>query len=167
MATLIKNRRLANDSWRWLDDPAAELPADGGLIVPLALFHARREELIARNAPLGVQLAAGEGPEAVATDLDRLALVAVHFPKFADGRGLSTGRLLRERYGYKGEVRAVGDVLLDQLLFLERSGFDAYALRDDQDPQVALAAFATFSDAYQGTVSEPLPLFRRRLGARA
>ena len=114
-----------------------------------------------------MRLGAGEEPEAIAADLEHLALVAVHFPKFSDGRGLSTARLLRERYGYEGEVRAVGDVLRDQLPFLERCGFDAFALRDDQDPVAALAAFADLSDAYQGTVTEPLPLFRRRLVATA
>jgi len=167
LATLVRHRRLATDSWRLLEDAAAALPAAGGVIVPLAAFRARRDELLARAAPVGVQLAANEGPEALAADLGRLALVAVHFPKFADGRGFSTARLLRERHGYAGEIRAVGDVLVDQLLFLERCGFDSFALRDDQDPAAALAAFAALGDAYQGTVAEPRPLFRRRLGARA
>lgn len=178
MTTLIRNRQIAADSWRLLDDAAPwlavgedgfvpDFPTAGGLIVPLALWQLRSDELLERGAPVGVRLAAGEGPEAIAADLEHLALVAVHFPKFSDGRGLSTGRLLRERHGYEGEVRAIGDVLRDQLPFLERSGFDAFALRDDQDPEAALAAFGEFSDAYQGTVTEPLPLFRRRLAATA
>jgi len=178
MATLIRNRQIAGDSWRLLDDAAPwvavgedgfvpDFPAAGGLIVPLALWRLRREDLLDRGEPVGVRLAPDEGPEAIAADLEHLALVAVHFPKFGDGRGLSTGRLLRDRYGYEGEVRAVGDVLRDQLLFLERCGFDAFALRDDQDPAAALAAFGELSDAYQGTVMEPLPLFRRRLAATA
>ncbi len=167
MAPLIRNRRLATDSWQPLEDAAAALPAEGGVVVPLATWQARRDELFARTAPVGVQLAAGEGPEAIAADLGRIDLVAVHFPKFSDGRGHSTARLLRERYGYRGEVRAVGDVLVDQLLFLERCGFDAYALREDQDGGVALAAFGKLSDAYQGTVGEPLPLFRRRMAGGA
>lgn len=178
MTTLIRNRQIAADSWRLLDDAAPwvavgedgfvpEFPAAGGLIVPLALWRLRREDLLDRGEPVGVRLAAGEGPEAIAPALEQLALVAVHFPKFSDGRGLSTARLLRERYGYEGEVRAIGDVLRDQLPFLERSGFDAFALRDDQDPEAALAAFGELSDAYQGTVTEPLPLFRRRLAATA
>jgi uncharacterized protein (DUF934 family) len=178
MATLIRNRRLERDSWRLLDDPAPwlavgedgfvpDFPAEGGLIVPLALWPLRREDLLDRRSPVGVRLAAHEGPEEIADDLGHLALVAVHFPKFSDGRGLSIARLLRERYGYEGEVRAVGDVLRDQLPFLERCGFDAFALRDDRDPAAALAAFAELSDAYQGTVAEPRPLFRRRLAAAA
>jgi uncharacterized protein (DUF934 family) len=176
MATLIRHRQIVRDSWRLLDDPQAwllvgedgllrDFPADGGLIVPLALWRLRRDDLILRSAPVGVRLGADEGPEAIAADLGPIGLVAVHFPKFSDGRGLSTARLLRERYGYTGEVRAIGDVLRDQLLFLERCGFDAFALREDQDAQAALAAFGELSDAYQGTVDEPLPLFRRRLAA--
>ena len=178
MATLIRNRQITADSWRQLDDAAPwvtvgedglvpDFPADVGLIVPLALWRLRREDLLDRHELVGVRLGAGEGPEAIAPDLEHIALVAVHFPKFSDGRGLSTARLLRERYGYEGEVRAVGDVLRDQLPFLERTGFDAFALRDDQDPAAALASFAELSDAYQGTVAEPLPLFRRRLAATA
>src|SRR5262245_13127711 len=162
MATLIRNRKITADNWRLLDDPAPwlavgedgfvpDLPAAGGLIVPLALWRLRSEELLARGGPVGVRLAAGEGPEAIADDLEQLALVAVHFPKFSDGRGLSTGRLLRERYRYEGELRAVGDVLRDQLLFLERCGLDAFGLRDDQDPAAGVAAFGGLSVAFRGT----------------
>jgi uncharacterized protein (DUF934 family) len=178
MAGLIRKRRIVRESWRRLDDAAPwlavgedgfvpDFPAEGGLIVPLALWRLRRADLLDRAAPVGVRLAPDEGAEAIAADLEHLALVAVHFPKFADGRGLSTARLLRERYGYQGEIRAVGDVLRDQLAFLERCGFDAFALREDQDPEAALAAFDELSDAYQGTVGEPRPLFRRRFAAAA
>jgi uncharacterized protein (DUF934 family) len=86
----------------------------------------------------------------------------VNFPKFTDGRGYSTGRLLRERYGYRGELRAIGDIFRDQLLYLSRCGFDAFVLRPGEDPQAALAAFGDFSEAYQAAVDRPLPLFRRR-----
>jgi uncharacterized protein (DUF934 family) len=176
MGSLVRKRRIVHDSWRLLDDAAPwlavgedgfvpEFPAWGGLIVPRALWRLRREELLDRRAPVGVRLGADEGAETIAADLEHLALVAVHFPKFSDGRGLSTARLLRERYGFEGEVRAIGDVLRDQLAFLERCGFDAFVLREDQDPEAALAAFDELSDAYQGTVAEPLPLFRRRFAA--
>ena len=89
-------------------------------------------------------------------------VVAVNFPKFTDGRGYSTARLLRERYGWKGELRAVGDVFRDQLFHLASCGFNAYALREGEDPLDALTAFRDFSDTYQATVEQPLPLFRRR-----
>jgi uncharacterized protein (DUF934 family) len=90
------------------------------------------------------------------------ALVAVNFPQFTDGRGYSSARLLRERYGWRGELRAIGDVFRDQLFYLARCGFDAFALRQGEDAQAALAAFDDFSDAYQTAADRPLPLFRRR-----
>lgn len=167
MSTLIKERRIAADSWQLLkpgpDGAQPEVPAAGDVVVSLVVWQARREALFERSGRLGVWLDSNEGPEAIAPDLGRLALVAVNFPKFADGRGFSTARLLRERYRFAGELRAIGDVLRDQLLFLEQCGFDAFALRDDQDAEDALRAFADFSDAYQASVTQPVPLFRRRL----
>jgi len=143
-----------------------EVPARGDVIVPLALWLARREDFLAYSGKLGVWIDANEGPEALAGDVQRFPLIAVNFPKFGDGRGYSIARLLRERYGYKGELRAIGDVLHDHLYFMEQCGFDAFALREDQDAQEALSsAFDAFSDSYQATVLRPVPLFRRRLGA--
>jgi uncharacterized protein (DUF934 family) len=166
MHLLIKNRRLHSDSWRLLETGAA-VPPVGDVIVPLPVWLGKRAALAARDGRAGVWLAPHEDPGALAGDLDRLPLVAVSFPKFSDGRGFSTARLLRERYGYRGELRAVGDVLRDQLLFLARCGFDAFALRADQDPDAALAAFDELTEAYQAGVDQPVPLFRRRLGAGA
>ncbi|MDH5220714.1 MAG: DUF934 domain-containing protein [Betaproteobacteria bacterium] len=103
-----------------------------------------------------------EDPAAVADRLGSAARVEVHFPKFTDGRGYSIARLLRERFGYRGELRAVGDVPRDQLHYLARCGFDAFLLRDGEDAKGALAALAGFSEAYQSSVDRPLPLFRRR-----
>ena len=167
MATLIKERRIAADSWRLLKrGPKGELPeapTQGDVVVPLALWFERREAFLAYPGRLGVWLDANEGPESLAGDLRRFALVAVNFPKFGDGRAYSIARLLRERYGYKGELRAIGDVLHDHLYFMEQCGFDAFSLREDQDAQAALSAFDTFSDGYQTSVLRPTPLFRRRL----
>src|SRR5882724_858162 len=122
MATLIKERRIVADSWRLLERGSkGELlvvPARGDVIVPLALWLARREDLLAYPGKLGVWLDANEGPEALANDVQRFPLIAVNFPKFGDGRGYSIARLLRERYGYKGELRAIGDVLHDHLYFM-------------------------------------------------
>jgi uncharacterized protein (DUF934 family) len=167
MATLIRERRIVSDNWRLLErGPSGELPqipAGGEVIVPLALWLARREELLAHPGELGVWLDADEGPELVASDVDRFDVIAVKFPKFGDGRGYSIARLLRERYGYKGELRAIGDILHDHLYFMEQCGFDAFALRDDQDTREALVVFETFSDGYQTSALRPIPLFRRRL----
>ncbi|HZT62647.1 MAG TPA: DUF934 domain-containing protein [Burkholderiales bacterium] len=169
MATLIKEQRIVADSWRLLSrGPKGELPeapAQGDVIVPLALWLERREIFLAYPGKLGVWLDANEGPESIAADLQRFALVAVNFPKFGDGRGYSIARLLRERYGYKGELRAIGDVLHDHLHFMKQCGFDAFALREDQDAQAALAALDTFSDGYQTSVLRPIPLFQRRVTA--
>ena len=89
-------------------------------------------------------------------------MIAVNFPAFTDGRGFSSARALRARYGYKGEIRAIGDVLRDQLFFMRRCGFDAYAIRADRSPEDALASLTTSDDFYQTSVEQPLPLFRRR-----
>jgi uncharacterized protein (DUF934 family) len=101
-------------------------------------------------------------PAAFADQLGRVARVEVNFPKFGDGRGYSIGRLLRERCGYRGELRAVGHITGDLLFYLESCGFDAFELRPGEDPQDALAGFEDFSEAYQASVARPLPLFRRR-----
>lgn len=166
MATLIKQRRVAADSWRTLEPgPGGILPADSGagdVIVPLALWRSRRDELLARAHRLGVRLQGGDEVEALAGDLGHIAVIAIDFAKFGDGRGFSSARLLRERYRYAGEVRAIGEFLPDQLPLLERCGFDAFVLRDRQDAGEALRAFDDFSEAYQASVTQPQPLFRRR-----
>jgi uncharacterized protein (DUF934 family) len=162
---VIRGRRVENDVWQTLgrDGEAvpAELPA-GPIIVPLAAWKARRAELIARRQPLGVWLDAGEEPAELKDDLASLALVAVHFPKFGDGRGYSTAVLLRTRLGYRGELRAFGDIGRDHLFQLARVGFDAFRLPDHRDPEDALAAFNEQSLRYQGSVDDPVPLFRKR-----
>ncbi|MEZ0602595.1 DUF934 domain-containing protein [Paraburkholderia sp. IW21] len=172
MASIIKNRAIVNDDWtvvRPAEDgtlPAVnELPA-GKVLVPLALWQAERDALIAsrRAADIGVWLAPDSEPADIAGDFDKIALIGVDFPVFRDGRGYSIGRLLRERYGYKGELRSIGDVLRDQLAFMFRCGFDAYALREDKDFDDALKAFDEFSVQYQGAVNAS-PLFRRREAA--
>jgi uncharacterized protein (DUF934 family) len=169
MATLIKEQRIVADSWRLLERGAEgelpQVPAQGDVIVPLGLWLARREAFLAYPGSLGVWLDANEGPEAIAGDLHRFALVAVNFPKFADGRAYSIARLLRQRYAYEGELRAIGDVLHDHLHFMKQCGFDAFLLREDQDAREALSALDTFSEAYQTSVLRPVPLFRRRLAA--
>jgi uncharacterized protein (DUF934 family) len=109
-----------------------------------------------------LRLEPADDPAQAARRLDTAARVEVNFPSFTDGRGYSLARLLRERYGYRGELRAVGDVPRDQLFNLARCGFDAFLLREGEDAQSALAALHDFSEAYQASVERPLPLFRRR-----
>ncbi|KVE39350.1 DUF934 domain-containing protein [Burkholderia sp. TSV86] len=173
MALIIKNRVVIDDAWqvvRAAQDGAlpevGALPA-GNVLVPLALWRASRDALVAarRRDELGVWLAPDSEPADLVADFERVALIGVDFPRFADGRGYSIARLLRERYGWKGELRAIGDVLRDQLYYMERCGFDAFAVRADKDIRDALNAFGEFSQRYQGAVDNPSPLFRRRAGA--
>ncbi|HET7775583.1 MAG TPA: DUF934 domain-containing protein [Azospira sp.] len=170
MSSIIKNRAIVPDSWNVLRLAGGEtadtvaLP-QGPVLVPLSVWAVRKSALQAASspaAPIGVWLAAGEGPESLADDLAQLPVVAVDFPKFTDGRGYSAARLLRERYGYQGEIRAIGDVLPDQLFLMARCGIDAFALRADKDAEKALALFDTFQNPYQTGVDQPQPLFRRR-----
>ena len=157
MATLIKNKRIVPDSWQLLK-PAAEgglpdVPLTGDWIVPLAIWHEQRAQLARRSGRNGVLLENIDDPRMLVSDFDKLALIAVRFPKFTDGRGYSIARLLR-RLGWKGELRAVDDVLRDQLFYMTRCGFDAFALRADQDAEVALTAFSDFSAPYQPAIDE-------------
>ena len=164
MADIIKNRQIASDSWQLLkaaDGNLPPVPPEGDVIVPLAVWLDQRAQLRARTGRLGVWLDSHEEPAAIAEDLRHFDLVAVNFPKFVDGRGYSAARLLRERYGWRGELRAIGDIFRDQLFYLASCGFDAFALRAGEDPHGALTAFDDFSESYQGTVARP-PLFRRR-----
>lgn len=163
MTTLVRDGRIASDSWRRLDGDVGrwlavgedgfvpDFPADADLIAPLALLQARGDELLERIGRTGVLLQPNDDPAAIAGTLRRLALVALNFPKFGDGRGYSGARLLRERYGFRGELRAVGDVLRDQLLFMRRCGFNAFELREDQDPVEALTAFGELTEQYQAS----------------
>ena len=165
MAHVIRHRQVVADNWQLLKTAAdGDLagPAAGDVIVPLALWLARRDELLARGGRLGVWLDGHADPVSIAGDLRHFEIIAVNFPQFTDGRGYSIARLLRERYGWRGELRAIGDVLRDQLFYLSRCGFDAFDLRAGQDPHAALAAFGDFSEGYQASVERPQPLFRRR-----
>ena len=161
MATLIKNKRITPDTWQQLK-PAPEgglpgVPLTGDWIVPLAIWNEQRAQLAAnkneRTGRNGVLLENTDDPRALVADFDKLALIAVRFPKFTDGRGYSIARLLR-RLGWKGELRAVDDVLRDQLFYMTRCGFDAFELRADQDAQVALAAFSDYSAPYQPAIDD-------------
>ncbi|CAN1533754.1 Uncharacterised conserved protein UCP030820 [Caulobacteraceae bacterium] len=106
------------------------------------------------NAPVGIVLMPTDDPLALAGRLDGLAAIAVEFAKFSDGRGYSIATLLRSRMGFKGEIRAVGDVLIDQLFAMARCGIDSFALRGDQDVEVAKRAFETFPAVYQWAADE-------------
>ncbi|WP_020408881.1 DUF934 domain-containing protein [Hahella ganghwensis] len=164
MPNMILDGNILDDQWVYLeksDTPAQQEIPDGSVIVPLKTWLAQKETLATRQ-DLGVWLDSDEEPEDLADDIASLKLIAVNFPKFADGRGYSIARLIRERYGFKGELRAIGDVLLDQLFYMKRCGFNGFALRADRSAEKALAGLTTFSEVYQAGTDQPLPLFRRR-----
>ncbi|NRR32735.1 DUF934 domain-containing protein [Oxalobacteraceae bacterium] len=169
---IIKHREIVEDDWTVLRldvaegeaalDPAAVAVPAGKVIVPLAVWLAQRDALASR-ADLGVWIASDERPETLKGELDRFKVVAVDFPKFTDGRGFSIAYNLRTRLGWTGELRAIGDVLRDQLFSMQRVGFDAFATRPDRSIQDALKGLSDFSETYQASVDQKLPLFRRQV----
>jgi uncharacterized protein (DUF934 family) len=165
MAHLIDRNGPRPDGWIVFDGDAGAIPAGADVLIPLDEWRERAGAWRARGGRLGLLLSPPDDVAAVAGELGAFALVAVRFPRFTDGRGYSTARVLRERLGWQGELRAVGDVLRDQLFLLARCGFDSFALRADQDPQAAAQAFRDFSVRYQAATDQPLPLFRRRRDA--
>ena len=130
--------------------------------ITLTQWQEEKDALLSSGEALHLFLDSGDTADLIGADSKAFASISINFPKFSDGRGYSAARLLRERYDYTGELRAVGDVLIDQLFFMKRCGFDTFALRDDQEVDVALAAFGTFSVCYQNDVADQRPLFRRR-----
>lgn len=163
---IIKDGTIVEDTWVHVPD-AAELPASGDVIVSLERYIELRDALRKRSGKLGVRMRSDQEAKSVAPYVSELALVAIEFPGFKDGRGYTAARLLRERFGFKGQLRAVGDVLRDQLFYMRRCGFDAYELKAGKDIQGAVAAFRDFSVTYQGAVDDPRPLSRRGLAARS
>ena len=122
----------------------------------------KNRQIVAQPSPPDLVLEPTDDPALVAGAVGLARVIAVNFPKFSDGRGYSVGRLLRERYGFRGELRAVGEVARDHLHAMSQCGFDAFELRPGEDPQEALGAFSDFSEQYQATAAQPTPLFRRR-----
>lgn len=165
MRKIIKDKAIVNDDWNLLklaDGETADavtVPA-GRQIVPLAVWLAQKTTLAART-DIGVWLASDERPEQLKDDAKSLPVIAVNFPNFADGRGYSIAYNLRARVGFEGELRAIGDVLRDQLFYMSRVGFNAFATREDRSIDDALKGLTDFSDVYQTSWDQKTPLFRR------
>lgn len=165
MRDIIKDRAVVADNWSILKLNEGDLPESitvpaGKVIVPLTVWQAQRDALLARD-DVGVWIDSHERPEVLKDDLARLPVVAVNFPKFADGRGYSIAYNLRARLAYTGELRAIGDVLRDQLFYMQRVGFNAFAVREDRNIHDALKSLTDFSEPYQHSVDIKSPLFRR------
>jgi uncharacterized protein (DUF934 family) len=149
---------------------AMQIPA-GKCLVPLTVWLARRQELEARLAEgtLGVWIESHELAESLAgsiDDLNRFPLIALNIPRFADGRVYSNATLLRTRFGYRGELRAIGEVLQDQLFYMKRCGFDSYAVSINKNIEAALNGLRDFDETYQTAADQPLPLYRRAVRGR-
>jgi uncharacterized protein (DUF934 family) len=165
MRDIIKDKIVVSDDWSVLrlgegDTPETVTVPAGKVIVPLGVWLAQRTALAGR-ADLGIWLASSERPETLKDDLKHFSLIAIDFPKFADGRGYSIAYNLRARLGYTGELRAIGDVLRDQLFYMQRVGFNAFVVRADRDIHDALKGLTDFSEAYQASWDQKSPLFRR------
>jgi len=157
---IIRKRAITDDDFAHVPD-GTPLPDGGKPIVTLARYAKEGGHLVEQFAAFGVRVPSDKLPADI-PHINRLALIAIEFPRFSDGRGYSVARMLRQRHGFAGELRAVGWVLRDQLYYLERCGFDAFELAPGKPLESALQAFAEFSVKYQTAVDERLPLYRRR-----
>ncbi len=157
---LIKDGAVVEDAWITVSDDAA-LP-DAPVIVSFERWQAERDRLKGRNAPLGIRLASGQSLDEIAGDLDWFSVIALEFPVFTDGRAFTTARILRERYGFFGEIRAVGDVLRDQILFMVRCGFDAFEMEAGENAEDWRAAVAEINIFYQAAADRRLSVMEFR-----
>lgn len=157
--SIIKDGAVVADDWQVVRDPDTALP-DGKVIVPLQYWLDNKAELKTRG-DVAVWLASDQSPKQLGEDIAGFDLIAVDFPAFADGRGFSYGRELREQHGFAGELRAIGNFMRDQLAYLGRCGFNSFALQNT-DIEAALDSLKNFSVHYQVSVDNPQPLFRAR-----
>lgn len=159
---------IHKDRWHALggeDGPPVSITPDPCLLLDTNQWHAARAQWPA-GVPVGLKLANDQDVEDLADDLPRFALIALHFPKWVDGRAYSQARLLRSRYRFQGEVRAIGEVLVDMVPLLARTGFDSALLRHDQSVEAAERALSFFPGHYQGDVADNRPLFAKPEGTR-
>lgn len=153
--------QITNDTWSLIRDASREEDNHGSnAILPLPVFLAMDEQQASKVR--AVWISPDDDFEPSVPRLSTLDMIAIDFPVFRDGRGYSIAKLLRTRYGWKGELRAVGDVLRDQLNYMRRCGFNVFAIRADKDIEDAMKSFGFYTVTYQGGVDDPVPLFRRR-----
>lgn len=164
MSKLIKGGVFAADAYAQSGDDAA-LP-DGPVLVSLARFEKERDALLARNTPVGVLLQSDQSPEKLGEDVTRLSLIALDFPKFRDGRAFSWARMLRTRLGFKGEIRAVGDFLYDQINYQHRVGFDAWVVPDSFRLEDFSRALGEMTNVYQPSADGKKTIRELRAGLK-
>ena len=156
---IILDGVITEDLWTVVEKDANEIP-DGPCIIPQGVWNSSKSSL-ANRKDIGVWLDSDESPQLIVNDLEKFAIVAINFGGFMDGRGFSYARELREAHHFKGEIRAIGNFIRDQLFYLKRCGFNSFALKDT-DQEAALASLEVFSDSYQAGIDQPIPLFSRR-----
>lgn len=156
---IIKDGEIIDNQWLLVNNAEEALP-EGNIIVSLDIWQANKASLEGRN--IGLLLQNDQCITEVSDDLSAFSVIAIDFPVFMDGRGFSIARLLRDRYGYAGEVRATGSFIRDQLCYLKRSGFNAFDVNEDIDIEAAVASLNDFTDGYQTSADQPTPIFRRR-----
>lgn len=152
---IIKNREIINDTWQHLGDNDSLPGTSADIIVTVERWRKDRDALLAREGKLGITIGGGIAADEIVEDLSHFDLIAIRFPEFRDGRGYSYARLLRERYGFKGEIRAIGNVLRDQLFYMERCGINAFEVQEERDIHDALKAFHELTIRYQPAVDGP------------
>ena len=157
MRQVIKQRSVINDTWKYVDEDAAAV----AVIVPFARFQQEREQWLASTVILGVRLSPADNVDALQEDLARISLIAIEFPALGEGRGYTQAQLLRRRHNFKGEIRAVGKILRDQVFYMARCGIDAFEFPEGTDLHIALTAFDDFTIAYQPSADRGLELTKR------
>ncbi len=162
---LVKQGRITTDPFVHVVD-GAELPGDGAILIPAARFLEDPEAVLKRAGKVGVIWPNNRDLDDLVPYLDRLAAVALVFPSFRDGRAYSQARLLRERHGYDGEMRATGQVLRDQFVFMSRAGFDAFEVKKDADADAFAATVKRYSVFYQPTGDGRVTALNRRMQLR-
>jgi uncharacterized protein (DUF934 family) len=161
MPQILKDTQVVSDNWILLDENADSIP-NGDILLSFEQWQNFAEQLSNHSGSIGVWLEGHAEIEQIIEPLLNLPLIAINFPKFADGRGFSAARLIRERYNYSGELRAIGGFIRDQLYLLKRCGFNAFQFSDENELSDAAESLKDFSENYQVSVDQENPLFRRR-----
>jgi uncharacterized protein (DUF934 family) len=162
---LVKDGKITGDLFVHVPE-GAELPGDGAILVPAARFLEDPEAILRRAGKVGVIWPNNRDLDDLVPYLDRVAAVALVFPSFRDGRAYSQARLLRERHGYEGELRATGQVLRDQFVFMLRAGFDTFEVKKDSDAEAFASTAKRYSVFYQPTGDGRLTALHRRMQLR-
>lgn len=162
MAQLLKNATVIDDDWTFASDDLTSLPSTDKLLISFSQGQQLADQLDLQAGNIGLWLEADSEIDPFPESFLNVPIIVVKFSKFVDGRGFSLARLLRERYQYNGELRAIGDIIRDQLYLLKHCGFNAFQFNDDIDLAQAAKSLNDFSDSYQTSTEQPIPLFRRR-----